>query len=243
MRENIHTNQQITWESEWFSNSTGRESMIVGSSTDTQISEGITRIPIELASLGLNIGDSRIIDIGCGIGRNCIYLAQKSNFVLGVDYSFSAVSTMLKNARIKSIENVEGVVLDATKQLPIINNTFDLAIDSFTSTSVQGVERRVNFAENIFHALKPGGYLIVRAVSTEDENEKKLMQTHPGPDIHSSIWPASGKFQKNFSLEELQEMYNQLDTVRIDIEHKTGIREGERILATNLWGVFRKPVT
>ncbi len=56
-----------------------------------------------------------IVDLGCGDGRNAIYLAQRSFDVVGIDSSRVAIEKLLRFAAEKKVEDkVRGVVSDFT---------------------------------------------------------------------------------------------------------------------------------
>lgn len=69
----------------------------------------------------------RAIDLGCGVGANAIYLAQKGFEVTGVDFSEAAI----EKAQARAIEagvHVDFIVDDLTN-LRHISSTFDFLLD------------------------------------------------------------------------------------------------------------------
>lgn len=66
----------------------------------------------------------RALDLGCGTGRNAIYLASKGWQVTAVDYSQVAIDTVKKNS------DVEAVLADLEAgEFTIEANTYDLIVD------------------------------------------------------------------------------------------------------------------
>jgi SAM-dependent methyltransferase len=75
---------------------------------------------------GLIRGD--VLDIGCGLGDNAIYLAQHGHSVTGLDISPTALITAERRASDAGV-NVRFAVADATK-LDGYTDAFDTVIDS-----------------------------------------------------------------------------------------------------------------
>ncbi len=82
------------------------------------------------------------IEMGCGKGRNVIWLAKQPNIaqVHGFDFSSSAIVEAQKRALEEKVESKAlFVVADATETWPYKNESFDFAIDCFASTDIESV--------------------------------------------------------------------------------------------------------
>lgn len=230
--------QRVIWELEW---GLRPDEMIMPGQADTNPSNSVIQF-VDFARTHFTepLDTVRAIDVGSGLGRNAVYLAQHFDGVVGVDYSPVAVEKAKELAAQKN-STVSFVVHDALVPFHYPDNYFAVAIDSLTSTSIRGTENRRTFADNITRILTPGGLLLMRCVSTADELESALMRTNPGPDKNSSIWPQSGKFQKNFSAEEVIEMYPSLDLLQLRRQRGLAQKFGRQVIVTNWWAVFEKP--
>lgn len=91
----------------------------------------------------------------------------------------------------------------------------------------------------MFRTLKPGGYALVVVTSVEDEIEQELIKSSPGPEKNSTLWP-SGKFQKNYDLEELQTFYEQFKVIKIQIIRKKAHKLGRDFMAVNYLMIIQK---
>lgn len=80
----------------------------------------------ELVDSG-RIKPGRAIDLGCGVGREAIFLAQRGFLVTGVDISPTAIGMATKAAAEAEVE-VDFVVDDLT-ELTRVSGTFDLIVD------------------------------------------------------------------------------------------------------------------
>jgi 2-polyprenyl-3-methyl-5-hydroxy-6-metoxy-1,4-benzoquinol methylase len=117
-------------------------------------------VPVELDALnpllsGLAAG-GRILDLGCGFGKNAQFLASCGCDVWGVDISLTAVS------RARSVaQGCRGFVVASASQLPWPSRTFDAVIDVGCLHCMPADERRVAVGE-IARVLRPGGCLYSR---------------------------------------------------------------------------------
>ncbi len=95
----------------------------------------------ELAELveSRRITPGRAIDLGCGVGREAIYLAEKGFEVTGVDISPTAIA-MAKHAAENRGVDVRFLVDDLTV-LATVDGTFDLMVDYGTLNDLNQAQR------------------------------------------------------------------------------------------------------
>lgn len=185
---------------------------------------------------------AKIIDIGCGKGRNAIFLAKQGYTVFGIDYIASAVKHTQELARKFKLEDtIIATCSDLDKTWPYENNFFDHAIDCFTSIDIETEKGRLKYKRELFRTLKPKGYAFIAVVSAEDEIEKEFIRLHPGPEKNSTIWPDNGKFQKDYDANELKDFYKEFNVVQLETITKKTFKLGRYYTATNLWLIIQKP--
>lgn len=108
----------------------------------------------------------RILDLGCGIGRNALFLAKEGYFVTGIDISYTALQVAAEKAREQKINNV--VFLNADiDSLPFPSGHFDavFSINVIHHGRMQEINQRVN---EIFRVLNKDGIGMVTIASTKD---------------------------------------------------------------------------
>lgn len=163
------------------------------------------------------------IEMGCGKGRNVIYLtAQKENKkVYGFDFSPAAVQIAKERAEKAGVSRkAEFAVGDATIGWPYKNGSMDFVIDNFASTDIESPEGRMNAIKEIYRILKPGGYFFVYALSPEDEFHKEMIEKSPAEE-KNAFYHTTGKFEKTFSKEELEKLYKDFKVVEWERVNKT----------------------
>lgn len=183
---------------------------------------------------------AKVVDIGCGKGRNAIFLAKLGFEVYGMDY----IQQALDHTKQKAIQNnlLDKIYLYNTsidEKWPFKDNFFDLSIDCFSSIDIETKGGREIYRQEMFRTLKPAGYAMVAVVSIDDEIEKELLKTSPGLEKNSTIWP-DGKFQKDYDEEELREFYKDFEIPELKEIKKKVFKLNTHYTATNYWVVLRK---
>lgn len=194
-----------------------------------------------LKKLALHPG--KVVDIGCGKGRNAIYLAQRGWQVVALDYIQIALDKAFKDAQGFEVDkNITFINTPIDQRWPLKDNYFDLALDNFSSIDIETKTGRDVYKQEMFRTLKPGGYGVVAVVSAEDELEKEIATISPGSESHSTIWPGSGKFQKNYTVIELNEFYKEFKIIELHKVQKPATKLGKTYNAINYRLILQKPL-
>jgi len=181
------------------------------------------------------------VDIGCGKGRNAIHLASLGFEVWALDYIEPALQAAKKLAASQRVaERIHFELAEIDTEWKIRDNFFDIAVDSFSSIDIETAEGRSICRDEMHRTLKPGGYALVTVVSSDDEWEKELIAAYPGPEPHSTVWPQTGKFQKDYDESGLREFYAMFEIVELKKIRKPAFKLGREGMATNFWLVLRK---
>lgn len=99
--------------------------------------------------------DSSIIDVGCGTGRHCKYLASKGFQVTGIDLAFSNIKEARKSAG-KSLHFYRHDM-----RIPFGNKNFDYVFNFFTSFGYFKESEHTVVIRNMSEALKDDGMLVL----------------------------------------------------------------------------------
>jgi ubiquinone/menaquinone biosynthesis C-methylase UbiE len=119
-----------------------------------------------------------LVDVPCGFGRHTIALTRAGYRVVGVDRS----ATLLEEARRRAGgERWPKLTRADYRELPFADESFDAALNLFTSLGYLGDEEDTKVLAAIRRVLRPGGKLVLetmhrdRLVTNFSDNEWKLM--------------------------------------------------------------------
>ena len=108
----------------------------------------------------------RIIDVGCGGGRNIVYFLSNGFEVFGADMDPNAVSTtMALSEKLAPHNPPENFVVATAEQLPFDDGSFDLAICSAVLHFASNKDHFESMLRSVWRVLRPGGFLFARLAS------------------------------------------------------------------------------
>jgi len=130
---------------------------------------------------------SRVVDIGCGNGRNAIFLAQAFGMHgVGYDSSREAIAHAQENAQGL---NLEFHVRDIREPIPLSDESVTIALDMMASHVLKKNERKALRTE-ILRVLKPNGWLFFKTFLRDgDKNAEELLREFPADEEGMYIHP------------------------------------------------------
>lgn len=108
--------------------------------------------------------DNEILDLGCGIGADTLYLIERGYNVLSCDFSNEALKSIQDN-----IPNSKTLYLDMMKKFPIKDNTYSLIIADLSLHYFDN-ETTIHIMREIKRILNNNGILLSRVTSVNDFN-------------------------------------------------------------------------
>ena len=111
-----------------------------------------------------------VLDIGCGLGDNAIYLATQGHSVTGLDISPTALITAERRAKDAGVD-VRFAVADAT-ELDGYADAFDTVIDSGMYHCLDDDGKR-SYAAAVHRATRPGATLLLGAFSDANAQDRE----------------------------------------------------------------------
>lgn len=137
----------------------------------------------------LGVGQS-VLDVGCGNGRNVIFLSQTfSMHGIGYDISTAAISQAGEASRGLPLSYTARSIVG---QLEVPDNSQSLILDMMTSHFLNAKERR-SLRDEIYRVLMPGGFLFMKTFLADgDLHTRRLLLEYPGQEEGSYVHPVIG---------------------------------------------------
>jgi ubiquinone/menaquinone biosynthesis C-methylase UbiE len=179
----------------------------------------------ELVSMGeleeSNFSGLKVLDLGCGEGKNALYFAERGAQVVGIDISHVAILNAQNSARSESLgQLIEFTVGSMGEVLPYADASFDIILDVTSSNALSTPERSVYLSE-VRRVLKSGGKLFVRALCKDgDANAKHLLKESPSHERDTYIMPVSGLVERVFTRDDIMTIYSEYFNIE-SIEKET----------------------
>ncbi len=108
------------------------------------------------------------VDLGCGGGRDAIYLSEQGYRAIGVDVSIAALS--LARHRAAGAGASVAWCLASVTEPPLGEDSVDLVVDRGCFHSLED-PARARYAAAVARILRPGGWLFLRGSRDEREEE------------------------------------------------------------------------
>lgn len=148
-----------------------------------------------------------VLDVGCGNGRNLIYLAQ--NFgVKGVGYDISTAAVAQATTASRDL-SLSYTARSIAGPLDVPDNSQALVLDMMASHFLTESERRF-LRDEIYRVLMPGGFLFIKTFLADgDLHTRRLLLDHPSPEAGTYIHPVIGVPEHAYEEEELVEFLSE----------------------------------
>lgn len=117
---------------------------------------------------------ARILDVGCGQGRDALFIARQGHKVVGVDLSANGVRDLVSAARREGLA-IEGVVADIRTYRP--NGQFDVILLDRTLHMLPTPDRLAVLKVLLDHVGK-GGWVLIADETTNIAGFEAVIEGH-----------------------------------------------------------------
>jgi SAM-dependent methyltransferase len=144
------------------------------------------------------------LDLGCGIGRNSIYLLSKGVDVDAIDFSDAALDEFRKTLeKLRISAGVRIIKHNLLERIPLNDATYDLIIDFYNFCQFISTEERHRYLNDVLRLLKPDGYAVFALFSLDDEYYSRFL---PQSGDRAVDDPANHIISRLYSKQELLEL-------------------------------------
>ncbi|HTU47203.1 MAG TPA: class I SAM-dependent methyltransferase [Bryobacteraceae bacterium] len=149
-------------------------------------------VPMAL-DLGIQPQESIAIDLGCGTGRNSLYLAEQGFTVCAIDIVPELISRLRTKAEATGVgSRLQAICGTVSEPWPVDDGVATVAIDTFCYKHLMDSEDRAVYRRELARVFKPGGLFLLTLASTEDGYYGSLPYRSLSPGMHAIRDPANG---------------------------------------------------
>ena len=110
---------------------------------------------------------TKVLDVGCGNGRNLFYFLRNGYEVFGIDPNPNAVEMVRELSAALAPDNpLANFTVSSAENLPFNDAAFDLIICSAVLHFAKDTQHFDSMLRAMFRVLQPGGYFFARLAST-----------------------------------------------------------------------------
>lgn len=111
--------------------------------------------------------EMRVLDAGCGVGRNLHYLMRAGNDVAGVDESPTAIDATQRLAmRLAPNVHTDAFRVETVEHMSFADASFDIVISSAVLHFARNESQFRSMLDSMWRVLRPHGILFARLAST-----------------------------------------------------------------------------
>ena len=153
--------------------------------------------------------EKEILDLGCGIGADTLYLSERDYNVLSCDFSNEALKSIQDN-----IPNSKILYLDMRKKFPIEDGSYSLIIADLSLHYFDN-ETTIHIMNEIKRILKQDGILLSRVASVNDFN----FGAGVGEKLEKNYYFEGDYTKRFFDLEDINKYFGIIGSVYAEETH------------------------
>lgn len=167
-----------------------------------------------------------VIDLGCGIGKNAIYFAERGAKVIAIDIAQNALKIAGVETKAAGLENnITFYHQSISEKFPVESNSIDIALDVTSSNSLSSTELDKYLSE-LNRTLKSGAYLFIRGLAKEgDPHAKFLLENHAAGEPDTYKMPDTGIVERVWTKPDFEKTYGEIFAIDFyeKIQHYTTV--------------------
>lgn len=199
-------------------------------------------VPMAVA-LGIQPGESVAVDLGCGTGRNTLYLAQQGFKVYAIDIVPELISQLRGKAEAEGVgPRLHAFCGSVCEPWPIGDSAAAMAIDTFCYKHLKDAQDRLAYRRELSRVLQPGSLFLLTLASVEDGYYGSLPYQPIGSGARAITDPANGIDSVLYERSAVEESFaGDFEVIQYATKIKPGQMHGaEHSRATHLFVMRRR---
>jgi ubiquinone/menaquinone biosynthesis C-methylase UbiE len=166
---------------------------------------------------------SRVLDIGCGNGRNMILPRRLGHEVVGIDFSMNLLRIAQEKLNMRELEQSGHLTGGDATLLPLKDDTFDAALYIATLHHIPSEDDKLKSLRDLERVLKPNGTALISVWALDQPRFEQLLENKSkDPDFADIFIPwtrSDGKvFQRFYHLFEKDELKDLISQTGLETE-------------------------
>ena len=130
---------------------------------------GAVRDFVQTMLEGVDPRECIAMDLGCGTGRNSLYLAERGFTVYAIDIVPGLIAELRRKAEAAGLgSRLRAICGSICDPWPVPDSAAGVAIDTFCYKHLMDSAGRAAYRHELARVLKPGGLFLLTLASTED---------------------------------------------------------------------------
>lgn len=153
--------------------------------------------------------EGNALDLGCGNGRNGLYLAKCGFNVYGTDVVKEALNDFRKSVRQAGLlGKVRLFHRDLGEKFPFRNDFFDVVIDINSFPNLVSETKRKRYKNELFRVMRKGSYYLIYAYSKDVGYYEPMLERFHGKEKGTIICPDDNIQRKLYTMDELKKFFS-----------------------------------
>src|SRR3989344_2817798 len=185
------------------------------------------------------IRKGRLLDVGCGKGRNSIFFAKNGWEVYSIDFVPEIINE-LNNSSKKNNLKLTAICQSATEKLPFPDNHFDAVIDIFCYKHQTDKKKQKKFRNELYRILKKNGLYLLSLAGEDDGFYGPLLKNSTDKKNKLIIDPVTKVPSFLYSKEDIEKEFADFEIIDFQHKKKKGIMHGKEYERSTLIFIMRK---
>jgi SAM-dependent methyltransferase len=166
------------------------------------------------------------LDIGCGTGRNAVYLAEQGFSVKAMDYCIPQIDALKAFVHSRPDLVIEPVGADVTSPWPWPDHCADAAIDTFCFKHQIGVASIGTYIHELRRCLAPGGLFLLFLATRSDSYYRQFAAEQQDGLGEIIIDPGNGIASRLYDRDEVERLFEGFQFVHFEEKASTNVMHG-----------------
>jgi SAM-dependent methyltransferase len=189
-----------------------------------------------------NIRHGSVLDLGCGRGRNSVFLAERGFDVSSIDFVPDLIEMLQQQRTVLGLsERIHAYCQSVTEPWPFPPQMFDSVIDTFCYKHLVIEADKAVYRRELARVMKSGSFYLLTLAGLDDGYYGPLLASSPAPDERMIIDPVSAIPSILYTKEDVISAYaDAFDLVHYTHKLREGMMHGAVYQRSTLVFIFSR---